>query len=59
MNDVLTATADIVNAGVKHYAIFFSMKKIYEPAAFTLTKKEKKTAKLTDVSDKERRRQII
>lgn len=59
VEDVLAATVDLVNAGVKHYNIFFSLKKIYEPAAFTLTKVEKKTAKLSDVSEKDRRKQII
>lgn len=59
VDDVLSATVDLVNAGVKHYNIFFSLKRIYEPAAFTLTKVEKKTAKLSDVSEKERRKQII
>lgn len=59
VENVLSATVDLVNAGVKHYNIFFSLKKIYEPAAFTLTKNEKKTAKLTDVSEKERRKQIL
>lgn len=59
IEDVLSATVDLVNAGVKHYSIYYSLKKIYEPAKYTLTKTEKKTAKLSDVSDKERRRQIM
>jgi len=59
IEDVLGATVDLVNAGVKHYGIYFSLKKLYEPAAFSLTKTEKKKAKLSDVSDKERRRQVF
>ena len=59
MDDVLSATVDLVNAGVKHYNIFFSLKKIYAQAGFSLTKNEKKTAKLSDVSEKERRKQIL
>lgn len=59
VEDCMAAAVDLVNAGVKHYSIFFSLKKIYEPARFSLTKKEKQTAKLSDVSEKDRRRQII
>ena len=59
VDDVLSATVDLVNAGVKHYNIFFSLKKIYAQAGFSLTKNEKKTAKLSDVSEKERRKQIL
>lgn len=59
VDDVLSATVDLVNAGVKHYNIFFSLKKIYAQAGFSLTKSEKKTAKLSDVSEKERRKQIM
>lgn len=59
VEDCMSAAVDLVNAGVKHYSIFFSLKKIYEPARFSLTKKEKQTAKLSDVSAKDRRKQII
>mgnify|MGYP004645510921 CR=1 FL=1 len=59
LSDSIGAVVALVNAGVKHYAIGFSLKKFYEPAAFSITKTEKQKAKLTDVSAKERRRQII
>lgn len=59
LSDSIGAAVALVNAGVKHYAIGFSLKKFYEPAAFSITKTEKQKAKLTDVSAKERRRQII
>lgn len=59
LSDSIGAVVALVNAGVKHYAIGFSLKKFYEPAAFSITKTEKQKAKLTDVSEKERRRQII
>ena len=59
LSDSIGAVVALVNAGVKHYARGFSLKKFYEPAAFSITKTEKQKAKLTDVSAKERRRQII
>ena len=59
LGDSIGAAVALVNAGVKHYAIGFSLKKYYEPAAFSITKTEKQKAKLTDVSAKERMRQIL
>ncbi len=59
VDDCLGALTSLVNAGVKHYAIGFSMKKLYEPAKFSITKTEIKQQKLTDVSQKERLKQIL
>ncbi len=59
IEDCLGALVAMVDAGIKHYAIIFNMKKIYEPARFTITKNEIKQAKLTDVSAKNRRKQIL
>lgn len=59
INDCLGALTSLVNAGVKHYAIGFSMKKLYEKAAFSITKTEIKQQKLSDVSQKDRLKQIL
>ena len=59
VNDCLGALTAMVDAGLKHYAIGFSMKKIYEPAKFSITKTEIKQQKLTDVSQKDRLKQIM
>lgn len=59
INDCLGALTALVNAGLKHYAIGFSMKKLYEQAGFSITKTEIKQQKLSDVSQKERLKQIL
>lgn len=59
IDDCLTAASVLIEAGVKHYAIGFSMKKWYEPATFSLKKQEVHQTKLTDLSEKERLKQII
>lgn len=59
IEDCLGALVAMVDAGIKHYAIIFNMKKIYEPARFSITKNDIKQAKLTDISAKERRKQIL
>lgn len=59
IDDCLTAASVLIEAGVKHYAIGFSMKKWYEPATFSLKKQEAHQTKLTDLSEKERLKQII
>lgn len=59
VNDCLGALTALVDAGLKHYVVGFSMKKIYEQAAFSIKKTEVKQAKLTDVSQKDRLKQIF
>lgn len=59
IEDCLGALVAMVDAGIKHYAIIFNMKKIYESARFSITKNDIKQAKLTDISAKERRKQIL
>lgn len=59
VDDCLGALTAMVDAGLKHYSIGFSMKKIYEQAKFSITKTEIKQQKLTDVPQKDRLKQII
>lgn len=59
VNDCLGALTALVDAGLKHYVVGFSMKKIYEQAAFSIKKTEVKQPKLTDVSQKDRLKQIF
>lgn len=59
IDDCITAASVLIEAGVKHYAIGFSMKKWYEPASFSLKKQEVRQTKLADLSEKERLKQII
>ncbi len=58
-DDCLGACAALVGAGVKHYGIVFNLKKINVPAKFSITKVETKKQTLGDVSEKERRKQLI
>ena len=59
VEDCLGACAAIVGAGVKHYTIVFNLKKINEKAEFSLTKAEVKKPTLSEVSEKDRRKQLI
>jgi hypothetical protein len=59
VEDCLGACAAIIGAGVKHYTIIFNLKKINEKAAFSLTKAEVKKPTLSEVSEKDRRKQLI
>ncbi len=59
VEDCLGALTALVDIGLKHYAIGFSMRKLYEAAQFSITKTEIKQQKLTDVSQKDRLKQIL
>lgn len=59
VNDCIGALTALVNVGLKHYGIGFSLKKLYENAAFSITKTEIKQQKLSDVSQKDRLKQIL
>lgn len=59
VEDCLGALVAMVDAGVKHYSITFSLKKFFETAKFSVTKTEIKQQKLSDVSKKDRLKQIM
>lgn len=60
VDDCIGAATAIVNAGVKHYGIFFNLKKTTEKAKFTLQKTvEEKHESLSDVSKRDRLKQLI
>ena len=57
--DCLGACSALVGAGVKHYQIVFNLKKLNVPAEFSITKVETKKQGLGEISEKERRKQLI
>lgn len=59
VEDSIGALTALVGAGVKHYKIIFNLKKINEVANFSITKAQVKKVSLTDVSEKDRRKQLI
>ncbi len=59
VDDCIGALTAMLSAGVKHYKILFSLKKFTEPATFSLKKEEVKEARLSDVSQKDRLKQLI
>ena len=59
VEDSIGALTALVGAGVKHYKIIFNLKKINEVAKFSITKAQVKKVSLTDVSEKDRRKQLI
>ena len=59
VDDCIGALTAMVNAGVKHYKILFSLKKLTATATFSLKKEETGKPKLTDVSQKDRLKQLI
>ena len=59
VEDCLGACSAILGAGVKHYTVVFNLKKINERAQFNIAKTEVKKPALSDVSEKDRRKQLI
>ena len=59
VEDCLGACSAILGAGVKHYTVVFNLKKINEKAQFNIAKTEVKKPTLADVSEKDRRKQLI
>ena len=59
VEDCLGACSAILGAGVKHYTVVFNLKKINERAQFNIAKTEVKKPTLADVSEKDRRKQLI
>lgn len=60
IDNCMDALVSLVGAGVKHYAIGYSLKKHYESAQFSITKNEiKKQPSLSEISQKERMKQLI
>ena len=59
VEDCLGACSAILGAGVKHYTVVFNLKKINEKAGFSIAKTEVKKPTLADVSEKDRRKQLI
>ena len=59
VEDAIGAITALVGAGVKHYKIVFNLKKINEVAQFSITKAEVKKATLSEVSQKDRLKQLI
>ena len=59
VDDCIGALNAMVSAGVKHYKILFSLKKFTEPATFSLKKEESEKPRLTDVSQKDRLKQLM
>ena len=59
VDDCLGALTALVAAGVKHYSIVFSLNKITEKAQFSITKEETKKQTLTDISSKDRMKQLL
>ena len=59
VEDCLGACSAILGAGVKHYTVVFNLKKINEKAQFPIVKAEVKKPTLSDVSEKDRRKQLI
>ena len=57
--DCLGACSALVGVGVKHYAITFNLKKLNVPAKFSITKAETKKQGIGEISEKERRKQLI
>lgn len=59
VDDCLGALTALVGAGVKHYSIAFSLKKLREEAKFSITKEETKKQSLSDISAKDRMKQLL
>ena len=59
VEDCIGALTALVGAGVKHYKIVFNLKKINETAQFSITKAETKKQSLSDVSQKDRMKQLL
>ena len=59
VEDCLGACSAILGAGVKHYTVVFNLKKINEKAQFGINKAEAKKPTLSDVPEKDRRKQLI
>lgn len=59
VEDCLGALTALVGAGVKHYRILFSLKKLNEEAKFSITKEETKKQSLSDTSSKDRMKQLL
>lgn len=59
VDDCIGALNAMVSAGVKHYKILFSMKKLTQTATFSLKKEEIKEEHLSDVSKKDRYKQLF
>lgn len=59
VSDCLGACTALVSAGVKHYSIVFNLKKINEPAQFNITKVEVKKQTLSELSEKDRLKQLM
>ena len=59
VDDCIGALTAMVSAGVKHYKILFTLKKFTEVATFNLKKEDIKEARLSDVSQKDRLKQLM